>query len=452
MRRMLPLVVLPLLLLAAAASAAPDATRVTLPNGLAVIAIHDDSSAIAAFHLAVRVNPLALPENRSGVVALSQQVAQMSLKRLYAQPQWAALGEDITNTRAAFSLNTEADYCEVRGQLAADSLPAALKLAAQAQFGRQECTPEQVAAAKDILSNEIADSADNVVEATFYRFLRAYYGNQSPLAQPVEGTADALLALSAPDVNNFRATFIGPNNASLCVIGPQPTQRLLAFTRDAFDGCDRATTTLPKFAPAAPASDSRISVASLPRWRGVSLMVGVPVPTYGTTDFLRAQLIFTLLDGDQGRVARDQELAGGFGLNQLINRKEDEPAVTVLAPMPMPQPFLIMHMMTIPRLMEDGRSALLGHFLAFGARPPEAAELAAAKTRLINAYAAMALSRLNFAKTVNCYEVYGQDYKRVWEADKDINAINGEDLQALARQWFGAHSVGLIMPGDGTPN
>lgn len=437
-----------LLILVGAVHAAPDSERVTLPNGLTVIAIHDDSSAIAAFHLAVRVNPLNLPENRSGIMALSQQVAQAGLKELYKQQPWIALGEEINSTRSALSVNTEMDYLEMRSQLPASSLAAALKLAAAVEFSRQDCTPEQVAAAKDILSNDVADSGENVVEATYYRFMRAYYGSQSPLAKPVEGTPESLLALTAGDVNSFRTTFIGPNNASLCVIGPQPTRQLLAFVRDAFGSCEKATTITPKFTPASLSDESRISVAVLPKWRGASVMVGVPVPTYGTKDFLRAQLIYTLLEGDHGRLMRDEELSGGFGLNQLMNRKTDEPAITVLAPMAMPQPFIIVHMMTIPRLMEDARTALVGHFLAFATKAPEPDELAAGKRKLINAYAMVETSKLNFAKSVNCAEVYGQDYQQAWQAEKEINSITAEEVVAVAKQWFGVHAVGLIMPGE----
>lgn len=437
-----------IVLLAGVAQAAPDTERVTLPNGLTVVAVHDSSSAVAAFHLAVRVDPLRLPDGRVGTSALSQQVAQLGLKDLYKQQPWVTLGEDVVNTRASFSLNTEVDYCEVRAQVPGAALPEALKLAAQVQFSRPPCTPEQVAAAKDILSNAVADACENVVESTYYRFLRAYHGNQSPLAQPVEGTPETLMALSATDVNSFRATFIGPNNASLCVIGPQPLQQLLTFAREAFGAAAKASATLPKFTPPMPPAEPRISVASLEKWRGVSLMVGLPVPTYGTRDYLRGQLIYTLLDGPHGRLQGDQELAGGFGLNQLMNRKDDEPMLTVLPPMATPQPFLIVHMMTIPRLMEAARGAILGHLLALATRPAEAAELAAAKERLINAYAMMQLSRLNMAKSVNCYELYGQDYKAAWEADKTINAITPEELVTMAKPWLTTHAVGLIMPGE----
>ena len=433
---------------AGVAAAAPASQRVVLPNGLAVIAIHDDSSAIGAFHLAVRVNPASVPKSALGVIALSQQVAQLSLKDLLTQEPWVALGEDVRNTRAALTLNTELDYAEARCQLPAQSLPVALQVAGKAIFGTPDCTPQQAAAAKDILTNAIADGQDNVVENTYYHFLEAFFGKQSALAQPAEGTPETLGALAATDIVAYRNTFIGPNNASLCVIGPQSVSELVGFARAALgEYAPSKTTATREPAPPLPV-ESTISVAQLPRWRGASLMVGVGTPPYGTDGFLRAQLIYTLLEGEQGRLRQDKELRGGLGLNQLMNRGDDQPTVTLLAPMAMPRPLLVMHMMTVPRLMETARTVLLGHLLAFAKTAPAEAELSAGKQRLINAYAMMQLSRLNFAKSVNCYEIYGQDYSRVWKTGEDISAITGEELVTLAKECFQTHAVGVIMPGD----
>ena len=116
--------------------------------------------------------------------------------------------------------------------------------------------------------------------------------------------------------------------------------------------------------------------------------------------------------------------------------------------MAMPRPMLIMHMMTVPRLMETARAVLLGHLLAFTKTAPSEAELAAGKKRLINAFAMMQLSRLNFAKSVNCYEVYGQDYARAWKTDEAIADITAEELVGTAKECFQTHAVGVVMPGD----
>jgi len=447
MRHSLAVLVL-LVSVAGVASAAPATQRVVLPNGLVVIAIHDDSSAIGAFHLAVRVNPASVPQSALGVVALSQQAAQLTLRDLLTQEPWVSLGEDVRNTRAALTLNTEMDYAEARCQLPAQSLPVALQLAGKAVFGTPDCTPQQAAAAKDILTNAVADGQDNVVESTYYHFLKAFFGEQSPLAQSAEGTPETLGALAATDIVAYRNTFIGPNNASLCVIGPQSVTELVALARAAVgEYAPCKTTAVREPAPPLPA-ESAVSVAQLPRWRGSSLMVGVGTPPYGTDGFLRAQLIYTLLEGEQGRLRQDKELRGGLGLNQLMNRGDDQPTVTTLAPMAMPRPLLVMHMMTVPRLMETARTVLLGHLLAFAKTAPSEAELTAGKQRLINAYAMMQMSRLNFAKSVNCYDVYGQDYTRAWKAEDAIAAITGEQLVATAKECFQTHAIGLIMPGD----
>jgi hypothetical protein len=49
---------------------------------------------------------------------------------------------------------------------------------------------------------------------------------------------------------------------------------------------------------------------------------------------------------------------------------------------------------------------------------------------------------------VNCYEIYGQDYSRLWKAGEAIAAITGEELAALAKECFKVHAIGLVMPGD----
>lgn len=436
------------LLVVTAAQAAPNHERVVLPNGLVVIALQDTSSAIGAFHLGVQVNPADLPAGSRGLMALSQQVAHAALKQRLAEPPYQALNEELQTTRAALTLNTEMDYLEARGQMPAGTLPVALELTGKVLFGAPPPTPPEVTAAKDTLANAISDRAENVVESTYYRFLQAHLGKRHALAQPPEGTAEALGALSAADLEAFRTAVIGPNNASLCVIGPQSTTDLLAMVRMAFAAYSPARTKGQASAPPPLPAEAKISVGQLPRWRGCSLMIGAGTPPYGTPGFLRAQLLYTLLDGEQGRLRQDPDLRSGLGLNRLMSRGDDQPTVTVLAPMAMPRPFLIMHMMTVPRLMEPAREVLLGHLLALATKPPSAAELIGAKKRLINAYAMMQLSRLNFAKSLNCYELYGQDYQQAWGAMDQIAATTGEDLLTTAKECFGVHSIGLVMPGD----
>ena len=444
-----PLSALALLLIAASlAAAAPRHARVVLPNGLTVIAVEDSGSAVAAFHLAVRVNPAKIPDKKSGIAALSQQAYQYALQDALKAPANAVFGEEIRGTRSVMGFNTEIDYCEARGQFSDPSLQPALKLLAGLVFIDQPVTEDLISRSRDALTNVANDSSSNVVESTYYRFLRAFYGASSPYARPVAGTQGTLANLTASDVQGFRTTFIGPNNGILTLVAPRSPQDLIRLATDIFGNCRKSLSDTRLSPPALP-EESKISVAALEDWRGASVMIGVPLATFGTPDFLKAQLIFSLLEGKYGRLQRDQNLRGMMGLNRLMDR-EYQPSVTVLPPSAAPRPYLVLHTLTMPRLIEQARVAMLQHLIAFSEDAPSPEELQAAKNRLLNAYALLELSRLNLARSVSCYELYGQDYQRAWNIQDELGALTGESLVAFAKQYFSHHAVGLIMPGDDT--
>jgi predicted Zn-dependent peptidase len=101
-----------------------------------------------------------------------------------------------------------------------------------------------------------------------------------------------------------------------------------------------------------------------------------------------------------------------------------------------------------PRLIEQARRLLLKHFLEFTRAEPSAEELSAAKTRLMNSLALAQLSRSNLAKSVNVCEIYGVDSSQVWDLQRDVMAIEGADVVAMAKGWFERHAIGVVLPGD----
>jgi predicted Zn-dependent peptidase len=434
MRRLLPLALLLTTALTAAHAAGP--TRVVLPNGLVVIAVADRTSAIAGLHLAARYDPVAA---RPGLAALSQQALQLQLADLLREDPWQELGQQVRGTHAVLLANTEHDYCEVRAKVTSDLLPQALQLAAKVLLGQVAPSAEQLQGAREVLLASQRDGSNAVIEGTYNCFLKALFGRRSWLARPVQGSTDALSALTA--------AYMTPNHAVLTLIGPRATDELVDLARLAAGPYPAGAAAVAP-APAAVAPQPRVCVAQQPGWRGVSLMVGVPAPTYGTPDFLKAQLIYTLLEGKGGRLAEDTALRGGLGLNRIANRGQEPPAVTVLPPMAQPRPVLILHMVVMPRQMELARQELLKHFEVLKVEPPTAAELARAKARLVNSYARLRLDPANMTKALSCCELYGGDVALAWRADDLIEAITGDDLVAVAKQYFGLHAIGVLMPGD----
>lgn len=442
------LVIAGLLIIAAASAQGAEALkRVVLPNGLVVLAVEDRASAVAAFHLAARYDPFGIVPRKNGVAAVSQQALQHDLYELLNQEPWQRLSEQLRGTRAGIMPNTEPDYCEIRGKVPHEVLPQALQAAGKLLLSQQPISDEQLQQAKTVLMAAQADDPSQVIEGTYYAFLKALYGPRSALARAVQGSPATLEAISATDIVAFRKTYMVPGNSVLTVVGPHPVDDLVDLATLAMGSFPKGNSKVA--ASTAPiAGRPRSYAAQLEGWRGISLMVGVPAPDYGTREFLVAQLAYSLLEGQGGRLASDPVLRSGLGFNRIVGRESETAAVTVLPPMPGPRPAIILHMVMSPRQMEQARLELLKHFLALQQEPPTAAELERAQQRLTNSYAQLRLDRAGFAKAISCYEIYGSDPAAAWQADAQIQAVTGNDIVALAKRWFGTHAIGVLMPGD----
>jgi predicted Zn-dependent peptidase len=425
---------------------AAPADRAVLPSGMTVIAVQDRTAPVAAFHLGVRFDPLAIERSQAGVAAVVGQALQQELQARLRGEGWRELAEEVRG-RGSLSLNTESDYWEVRCQVTTRQFESALRLTGELLFGEPALSETVIQESRRVLVASLEERSERVVENTYFRFLQAYYGRLSPLAQPVYGNSQSLEGLQAAQVQAFGHAQLTPDRAALCIIGPQVPAETIALVRRMYGEYSPPAAGPRPALPALP-TESRISVAQLPDWRAASVMIGVPVPDYGTRGFIIAQLMFSLLAGEQGRLERDPQLRGGLGLNRLISRPTEQSGVTVMAPMAVPQPFIAVHLVSLPRLMEQGRQVVLGHLLGLAHQPPEAAEYQGAVDRLLNTYAQSQLQRMSLAKNINCYELYGGDYKLALNFPAVVRSLTPAEVQAVAREHFTRHAIGVILPGE----
>ncbi|NPV46870.1 MAG: insulinase family protein [Armatimonadetes bacterium] len=434
-----------ILLTAMTAHAAPPHQRITLPNGLVVIAVEDHSSAVAAFHLGVRLGwgtPSPYPR---GLAALAQQINQTKAERWLAEGDSALLHGEM-QAGAALVLNAEPDYLEARAQATDANIGRALALAGRALFGSDEPTEPDLAQAKATLLAANRPSLQRVVELTYYEFTKALYGRDSSLAGPVWGSDDDLVHVNVGAVSDFASQRVGPNNACLCIVGPRKASSLIEMAREALGSYQPAVQTIEPSVQD-PVGRSKVSVSTLAGWRGASIIVGVPVPGYGGRGYLAAQLVYMMLSGPDGRLAEDPRIEETLGLNRVAGRRQEGGPVTLLPPMAGPQPFLAAHVVAQPRQLEAARALLLSHFMAFTESPPSADELARAKKRLVNGSALAQLGHINAAKALNLYELYGVGLEPAWRVQSDVLSLGAQEIMAMAREYFARHAVGVVLPG-----
>ena len=60
------------------------------------------------------------------------------------------------------------------------------------------------------------------------------------------------------------------------------------------------------------------------------------------------------------------------------------------------------------------------------------------------------MTRMDFAKSVTCFELYGGDLNLAWQAEDAIEALTAVDVTDMAKRYFGCQAVGVLMPGDDT--
>ena len=424
----------------AAAQGAPTVTRSVLPNGLTVLSAPAEQGQIAGAALLLKVGMANEPEEMRGARALLQQIvvidshAQINADRApasaFVNPRTSGLG-----------VNTDWDFVEVSLATDAEELDTGLATMARHVFG-VTLDAERLDEARALVGRGYDLSHQSPVQATFELFRRALYG-PGTLGESLQGDPEGLAAISLEGLQAFRDAHYVPGNAILCVAAPQPTEEVLAAVRAAFEAVPAAP--VPESPPVpAPPAESLVEVGESADLVQASLVVGVPLPSYGDPQFPAGQMIAELLEGRGGRLRRDLSLLQALGL-AIPTRLLDEHYPIGTLPIPVShQPFLAMHALCSPNTIERTREGLLRHLLELRTRTVADAELARARQRAINSILVEHAAPVDLALLLARRELFGAGDISAGVAA--LEAVTAEDLEAVAQQYFDRHAVGVQMP------
>lgn len=429
--------------LCAAAGEARVSTQ-TLPNGMRVTLTQDALTDIAAFHLALVISPADIPEDKTGARELIQQLMLNRLRSaIKPDGELRELAEAIA-ADATFAISSEAEYVEARVSVPSDMLPLALDAVGEAFFADTQYTDEEIAAARDQLVDAFGRAAASVTDRTYRLFRRALLG-KSPLAEDIASTLAGISGMTAEDAHSLRKSLYVPARCSIALVTPLPEDDVAAAVVKAFGGYGAPAAPL-TIGVVKPADESAVRVAEGTDMALASMVVGVPLPGYGTRDFVAGQVAFMILGGKGGRLISDTRLSHGMGLALPKSVYEQQPAIEMVAPGPMSVPFLGAHIVANPAFIEDVREVVLAHFASIAAGKFTEEELAGARDQLANQYAIAYDSYSARAQFINLNAVFGGDAGLYAELPKLVDTITAEDVTRVAREYFATHAIGLQMP------
>ncbi len=423
----------------AAAHGAPLA-RTRLPNGLTVIAAPSEAGRIAGIAVVIGSSMADEPEGLRGARAMLQQLIVLSSHQQINE-RLAPISSFIDPRSSGLAVNTEWDFVEAALAVHVEELEAGLQLLAEQIFGAQ-ITQEQFDEARELVKRGYDMSHESPVQDTFDLFRRAFYG-ADPLGESLQGDPDSIDAMTLESVQHFRDTHYVASDAAVCVVAPMSAGEITAAVTAAFG----ALPTLPAPPAAevpAPPADSRVEVGDGAGLAQASMVVGVPLPPAGDPEYVAGEMIAELLDGRGGRLRRDLSLLQTLGLAIPTRLLEEHYPIGVLPVSMSRRPFLAVHALCSPNTIERTRRGLLRHLLALRTGGVTKAELERARRRVINAHMLRNQRPVERALYLADREMFGLG--DVDEVVAAAQAVTGDDLSAVAREYFGRHAVGVQMP------
>jgi zinc protease len=238
--------ILPLLLLASAATAATTIPPMqykqrVLPNGLAVYSVQDRSTPTVAVHVWYRVGSKHDPEGRSGFAHLFEHMMFKSTKNMKSE-MMDRLTEDVGGFNNASTFDDSTAYYEV---VPSNYLQTLLWAEAE-RLGSLTVDETNFKSERDVVKEEYRFRIDAPPYGRLFYALETNSFTKHPYRRPGIGSIEQLDAATIDDVRAFHRTFYRPDNAVLVVVGDFEQQQFDAWVDQYFAPLAKPETAIPQ--------------------------------------------------------------------------------------------------------------------------------------------------------------------------------------------------------------
>jgi zinc protease len=187
--------------------------RVTLDNGVTVIAKSNHTTPTVSTLVGVRTGAFADPPDRDGTAALLARV----LDRGTVTRSGSAIADDLDGRGASLSVIAGRHQIALAATCLADDFAAVLALVAD--VARHPAFAEgEIATRRDNLITSIRQEEDNPASIAADAFAKALYGTH-PYARRVRGTVAAIEAIRRQDLVRFHQKGFEPSAITVIVVG-----------------------------------------------------------------------------------------------------------------------------------------------------------------------------------------------------------------------------------------
>ena len=298
--------------------------------------------------------------------------------------------------------------------------------------------PEKIKSERQVVASERRLSVDNENFGSLDEQLWATAFIAHPYQWPVVGWMSDIESWTMEDLKHHFEMGYSPSNATMVVVGDVSGEEIFAL-------CEKMIEPIPSHAPPPPVvtvepeqlGERRLvlhKAAQLPL-----LLIGYHVPQSNNPDYYALNILRTVLfQGESSRMYQrlvDQEQIA-LGVNSAQQPAFDPTIALLIAQVKQG---------VDPAACEK---AIYDELEKAKSAPISDKELEKAKNiRLVEFYKQMQTIN-GRANTIGTYEVFFGDYHRLFDAAKNYAAVSKEDVQRVARKYFGANNrtVATLVP------
>ena len=193
---------------------APQFVRKTLSNGIDVWFASWKTLPLVSVELLVPAGTADDPIGKSGLATLTASLLDKGTTSLTA----TELGEALETLGVSLSTRSSTDETTVDWSTIARNLEPSLKMVAEV-LASPRFDPKDFDREQALAMARLVQGPDNVSWLAGRALPALLYGKGHPYANPADGYAETVKALTLDDVKSFQAEHVGPKGATLIVVG-----------------------------------------------------------------------------------------------------------------------------------------------------------------------------------------------------------------------------------------
>ncbi|HNT25144.1 MAG TPA: pitrilysin family protein [Anaerolineales bacterium] len=411
-----------------------DITRLTLPNGIVVLARPNFNSLSVVVSGYFPAGSLFDSDERLGLADFTAQ----ALMRGTQQRSFQQLYDALESAGASLGIQGGTHSAGFAGQALAEDLGLLLSLLSETL--RQPAFPQdQVERLRARLLTGLAIRAQNTADMSAMVLDQLLYPGH-PYSRPEDGYPETIQAITQADLQAFHVRHYGPRGLVLSVVGAVEPQQVVDLVNQALgDWQNPAQPALPVLPPVQPLIEGVRRHVEIPGKMQTDIVMGVPGPARKTPEFLAASLGNSILGqfgmyGRIGQVVREQAGLAYYAASSLSGG-------------PGPGPWFVSAGVE-PGKVEQALELIRAEIGRFVSQPVTEEELADNQANYIGRLPLSLESNLGVAAALLNLERYdlGLDYYRLYPSL--VSAITREAILEAARRYLDPLRLAVATAGS----